>query len=50
MRDWGVVAPHELRRIVIVSPHLDDGVISLGASMAVVGPPGGIGGRTGVRS
>jgi LmbE family N-acetylglucosaminyl deacetylase len=32
-----VVAPHSaetLRRIVVVSPHLDDGVLSLGASIA----------------
>jgi LmbE family N-acetylglucosaminyl deacetylase len=33
-----VVSPHpaetSLRRIVVVSPHLDDGVLSLGASMA----------------
>jgi LmbE family N-acetylglucosaminyl deacetylase len=32
-----VVAPHPvetLRRIVVVSPHLDDGVLSLGASIA----------------
>jgi hypothetical protein len=27
MREWGTVAPSELERIVIVSPHLDDAVL-----------------------
>ena len=29
-----MAAPHASERIVVVSPHLDDGVLSLGASMA----------------
>jgi LmbE family N-acetylglucosaminyl deacetylase len=28
MRDWGLVPPEELERIVIVSPHLDDAALS----------------------
>jgi LmbE family N-acetylglucosaminyl deacetylase len=34
MRDWGTVAPHELERIVIVSPHLDDAVLGCSTLMA----------------
>jgi LmbE family N-acetylglucosaminyl deacetylase len=34
MRDWGVPAPGELNRIVIVSPHLDDAVLGCGNFMA----------------
>jgi LmbE family N-acetylglucosaminyl deacetylase len=34
MRDWGTVAPGELERIVIVSPHLDDAVLGCSTLMA----------------
>src|SRR5229473_1700535 len=34
MRDWGLPAPGELERIVIVSPHLDDAVLGCGNFMA----------------
>ena len=35
MRWWGLAAPGELDRVVIVSPHLDDAVLSCGGFMAV---------------
>jgi LmbE family N-acetylglucosaminyl deacetylase len=35
MRDWGLVAPQELERIVVVSPHLDDAVLGCGRLLAV---------------
>lgn len=35
MRDWGLVAPSELERIVVVSPHLDDAVLGCGRLLAV---------------
>jgi LmbE family N-acetylglucosaminyl deacetylase len=38
MREWGVVDPAELERIVVVSPHLDDAV--LGCSYLMAGHPG----------
>jgi LmbE family N-acetylglucosaminyl deacetylase len=38
MRDWGLVTPAELERIVIVSPHLDDAV--LGCSHLMSAHPG----------
>jgi LmbE family N-acetylglucosaminyl deacetylase len=38
MRDWGLVRPAELERIVIVSPHLDDAV--LGCSHVMAAHPG----------
>jgi LmbE family N-acetylglucosaminyl deacetylase len=38
MRDWGVVTPAELERIVVVSPHLDDAV--LGCSYLMAAHPG----------
>jgi LmbE family N-acetylglucosaminyl deacetylase len=38
MRDWGMVAPAELERIVVVSPHLDDAV--LGCSFLMAAHPG----------
>ena len=38
MRDWGLVTPSELERIVIVSPHLDDAV--LGCSHLMSAHPG----------
>jgi LmbE family N-acetylglucosaminyl deacetylase len=38
MREWGTVAPDELQRIVIVSPHLDDAV--LGCSTLMAAHPG----------
>jgi len=38
MRDWGLAAPGELDRIVIVSPHLDDSV--LGCSYLMAAQPG----------
>jgi LmbE family N-acetylglucosaminyl deacetylase len=38
MREWGLVAPHELERIVVVSPHLDDAV--LGCSYLMAAHPG----------
>jgi LmbE family N-acetylglucosaminyl deacetylase len=38
MRVWGTVAPDELRRIVVVSPHLDDAV--LGCSTLMAAHPG----------
>jgi LmbE family N-acetylglucosaminyl deacetylase len=38
MREWGVVAPAELERIVVVSPHLDDAV--LGCSYLMARHPG----------
>ena len=34
MRDWGLVAPSELERIVVVSPHLDDAVLGCGRLLA----------------
>jgi LmbE family N-acetylglucosaminyl deacetylase len=34
MRDWGLVAPADLERIVIVSPHLDDAVLGCGRLMS----------------
>jgi LmbE family N-acetylglucosaminyl deacetylase len=34
MRDWGLIAPGELDRVVIVSPHLDDAVLGCGRFMA----------------
>lgn len=34
MRDWGTVAPGELERIVVVSPHLDDAVLGCSTLMA----------------
>jgi LmbE family N-acetylglucosaminyl deacetylase len=34
MRDWGLVAPEELERIVVVSPHLDDAVLGCGRLLA----------------
>jgi LmbE family N-acetylglucosaminyl deacetylase len=36
MRDWGLTAPGELERLVIVSPHLDDAVLGCGRLMAAV--------------
>ncbi len=38
MREWGLVSPEELERIVIVSPHLDDAV--LGCSHLMSAHPG----------
>src|SRR5262245_15529545 len=38
MRDWGLAAPGELDRIVIISPHLDDSV--LGCSYLMAAHPG----------
>jgi LmbE family N-acetylglucosaminyl deacetylase len=35
MREWGLPAPGELDRIVIVSPHLDDAVLGCGRLLAV---------------
>ena len=34
MRDWGLVTPSELERIVVVSPHLDDAVLGCGRLLA----------------
>ena len=34
MRDWGLVAPEELERVVVVSPHLDDAVLGCGRLLA----------------
>ena len=34
MRDWGLVTPEELERIVVISPHLDDAVLGCGRLMA----------------
>jgi LmbE family N-acetylglucosaminyl deacetylase len=34
MRGWGLPSPGELSRVVIVSPHLDDAVLSCGGFMA----------------
>lgn len=34
MRDWGLVGPEELARVVIVSPHLDDAVLGCSSLMA----------------
>jgi LmbE family N-acetylglucosaminyl deacetylase len=34
MRDWGVVTPAELERVVVVSPHLDDAVLGCSHLMA----------------
>ena len=34
MRSWGLAAPGELDRIVIVSPHLDDAVLGCGCFMS----------------
>jgi LmbE family N-acetylglucosaminyl deacetylase len=34
MRDWGLVRPEELARVVVVSPHLDDAVLGCGRFMA----------------
>ncbi len=33
-RAWGVVAPDELARVVVVSPHLDDAVLGCGQLLA----------------
>ncbi|HZP30713.1 MAG TPA: PIG-L family deacetylase [Acidimicrobiia bacterium] len=38
MREWGLVAAEELRRIVVISPHLDDAV--LGCSYLMARHPG----------
>lgn len=38
MRDWGLVAPGELERIVVISPHLDDAV--LGCAQLMSAHPG----------
>lgn len=38
MRDWGLAAPGELDRIVVISPHLDDAV--LGCSHLLAAHPG----------
>jgi LmbE family N-acetylglucosaminyl deacetylase len=38
MRDWGIVTPDELERVVVVSPHLDDAV--LGCSYLLAAHPG----------
>jgi LmbE family N-acetylglucosaminyl deacetylase len=38
MRDWGLVVPGELDRVVVVSPHLDDAV--LGCSYLLAAHPG----------
>lgn len=35
MRDWGLAAPGELDRIVVVSPHLDDAVLGCGSLLAL---------------
>ncbi|MBK5288719.1 MAG: PIG-L family deacetylase [Acidimicrobiia bacterium] len=34
MREWGLVSPAELERVVILSPHLDDAVLGCGRFMA----------------
>lgn len=34
MRDWGLTAPGELDRVVVVSPHLDDAVLGCAQLMA----------------
>lgn len=34
MRSWGLVAADELERIVVLSPHLDDGVLGCGRLLA----------------
>lgn len=34
MRDWGLVPPAELERIVVISPHLDDAVLGCGRLLA----------------
>jgi LmbE family N-acetylglucosaminyl deacetylase len=34
MREWGLVPDHELERMVIVSPHLDDAVLGCGRLLA----------------
>jgi LmbE family N-acetylglucosaminyl deacetylase len=34
MRDWGLVTPNELERIVVLSPHLDDAVLGCGRLLA----------------
>jgi LmbE family N-acetylglucosaminyl deacetylase len=34
MREWGLPAPAELDRIVVISPHLDDGVLGCGRLLA----------------
>ena len=34
MRDWGLVEPGELERVVVISPHLDDAVLGCGAFLA----------------
>ncbi len=34
MREWGLVRPEELERVVILSPHLDDAVLGCGRFMA----------------
>lgn len=34
MRDWGLMTPAELERVVIVSPHLDDAVLGCGRFLA----------------
>src|SRR4030081_1428904 len=38
MREWGVVTPVELERIVVVSPHMDDAV--LGTAQLLSAHPG----------
>ena len=34
MREWGLVSPEELERVVVLSPHLDDAVLGCGRLMA----------------
>lgn len=34
MRVWGLVAPAELQRVVVISPHLDDAVLGCGRLLA----------------
>jgi LmbE family N-acetylglucosaminyl deacetylase len=34
MREWGLVDPTELERLVVISPHLDDAVLGCGALLA----------------
>ncbi len=34
MRDWGLVTPSELERVVVLSPHLDDAVLGCGRLLA----------------
>lgn len=35
MRGWGLAEPSELERVVVVSPHLDDAVLSCGGFLSV---------------